>query len=69
MGLYITIAAVWIILAIRLIMNFWDIMDEIGVLAQLVLMFVLTIGAPFFFIVELLELAIDFILPEGWDNN
>ena len=68
MGLYITIA-VWIILAVRLIMNFWDIMDEVGVLAQLVLMLVLTIGAPFFFIVELLELAIDFILPEGWDNN
>ena len=69
MGLCITIAAVWFILAARLIMNFWDIMDEIGVLAQLVLMLVLTIGAPFFFIVELLELVIDFILPEGWDNN
>ena len=65
MGLYI----IWLILAFRLIMNFWDIMDEIGVLAQLVLMLVLTIGAPFFFIVELLELVIDFILPEGWDNN
>lgn len=68
MGLYI-IAAVWFILAARLIMNFWDIMDEIGVLAQLVLMLVLTIGAPFFFIVELLELIIDFILPEGWDSD
>ena len=68
MGLYITIA-VWAILAIRLIMNFWDIMDEIDVLAQLVLMLVLTIGAPFFFIVELLELVIDLILPEGWDSD
>lgn len=68
MGLYITIT-VWIILAIRLMMNFWDIMDEIGVSAQLVLMLVLTIGAPFFFIVELLELIIDFILPEGWDSD
>jgi hypothetical protein len=68
MGLYITIA-VWVILAIRLITNFWDIMDEIGVLAQLVLMLVLTIGAPFFFIVELLELVIDLILPEGWDSD
>lgn len=63
------IIAVWVILAIRLIMNFWDIMDEIGVLAQLVLMLVLTIGAPFFFIVELLELVIDLILPEGWDSD
>lgn len=69
MGLYIIIAVVWLLATIRLIMNFWDIMDEIGVLAQLVLMLVLTIGAPFFFIVELLELAIDCILPEGWDNN
>jgi len=68
MGLYIIIA-VWAILAIRLMMNFWDIMDEIGVLAQLVLMLVLTIGAPFFFIVELLELVIDLILPEGWDSD
>lgn len=68
MGLYITIA-VWAILAIRLMMNFWDIMDEIGVLAQLVLMLVLTIGAPFFFIVEILELVIDLILPEGWDSD
>ena len=68
MGLYMIIA-VWIILAIRLIMNFWDIMDEIGILAQLVLMLVLTIGAPFFFIVELLELVIDLILPEGWDSD
>jgi len=68
MGLYLIIA-VWAILAIRLMMNFWDIMDEIGVLAQLVLMLVLTIGAPFFFIVELLELVIDLILPEGWDSD
>ena len=65
MGLYI----IWVILAIRLIINFWDVMDEIGVLEQLILTLVLTIGAPFFFIVELLELIIDFILPEGWDNN
>lgn len=68
MGLYI-IAAVWFILAAKLIMNFWDTMDEIGVLAQLVLMLVLTIGAPFFFIVEILELVIDLLLPEGWDSD
>jgi hypothetical protein len=32
-------------------------------------MIILMFGCPFFFIVELLELALDAVLGDGWDDD
>ena len=68
MGLYL-ILIIWLLLAFKLISNFWETFEEIGWLEQLCLMLILTFGAPFFFIVEILEFLIDLILGEGWDKD
>ena len=67
MGFFIVI--IWCLLASMFFYNFRDIMENLSEFRQFLLVAILFIGAPFFFIVEILEILLDLILPEGWDDE
>ena len=67
MGFFI--ALIWCLLASMFFYNFRDIIEDLSEFRQFLLVLILLLGAPFFFIVEILEFLLDLILPEGWDDN
>ena len=67
MGFFI--ALIWCLLASMFFYNFRDIIEELSEFRQFLLVIILLFGAPFFFIVEILEFLLDLILPEGWDDD
>lgn len=67
MGFFIVI--IWCLLASMFFYNFRDVIENLSEFRQFLLVTILFIGAPFFFIVEILEILLDLILPEGWDDE
>lgn len=59
----------WLIMFCTLCFQFIMPMLSISNGDRLLVMFILLIGAPFFFIVNILNNILDCILPEGWDND
>ena len=68
-GLGLIIMAAWAIGSAVLLNNFKDVLAERSAWVQLLTMIILMFGCPFFFIVELLELALDAVLGDGWDDD
>ena len=52
----------------KLMSNFKEVLNQSDLLVQLGVIFILAIGTPFFFIVEILELGLDLLLGEDWDS-
>ena len=68
-GLGLIIIAAWAIGSAILLNNFKEVLAERSVWAQILTTIILMVGCPFFFIVELLELALDSVLGDDWDDD
>ena len=65
----IIIEIMWMVMAATLMLQYIDIMKVLSKFDILIVIIVLFIGAPFFFIVNILEAILDAIFPEGWDDD
>ena len=65
----IIIETIWMIMAAALMFQYIDMMKDLSKPDILVVIIVLFIGAPFFFMVNILEAILDAIFPEGWDDD
>ena len=65
----IIIETMWMVMAATLMLQYIDMMKDLPKPDILVVIIVLFIGAPFFFIVNILEAILDVIFPEGWDDD
>lgn len=65
----IIIETMWTVMAATLMLQYIDIMKDLPKSDILIVIIVLFIGAPFFFIVNILEAILDAIFPEGWDDD
>ena len=65
----IIIEIMWMVMAATLMLQYIDMMKDLSKPDILVVIIVLFIGAPFFFIVNILEAILDVIFPEGWDDD
>ena len=65
----IIIEIMWTVMAATLILQYIDIIKDLPKSDILIVIIVLFIGAPFFFIVNILEAILDAIFPEGWDDD
>lgn len=65
----IIIETMWMIMAAALMFQYIDMMKDLSKPDILVVIIVLFIGAPFFFMVNILEAILDVIFPEGWDDE
>ena len=65
----IIIETMWMIMAAALMFQYIDMMKDLSKPDILVVIIVLFIGAPFFFMVNILEAILDAIFPEGWDDE
>ena len=67
LGLFIIIA--WAIGSAILLNNFKEVLAERSAWVQLLTIIILMFGCPFFFIIELLELMLDAVLGDEWDDE
>ena len=65
----IIIETIWMVMAATLMFQYIDMMKDLSKPDILVVIIVLFIGAPFFFMVNILEAILDAIFPEGWDDE
>ena len=65
----IIIETMWMVMAATLMLQYIDMMKDLSKPDILVVIIVLFIGAPFFFMVNILEAILDAIFPEGWDDE
>lgn len=65
----IIIEIMWMIMAATLMFQYIDMMKDLSKSDALVVIIVLFIGAPFFFMVNILEAILDTVFPEGWDDD
>ena len=65
----IIIETIWMIMAAALMFQYIDMMKDLSKPDILVVIIVLFIGAPFFFMVNISEAILDVIFPEGWDDE
>ena len=61
--------AVWGSAAIDMAMGFSEYASEMTVWEKVLLCLIVVLGAPFVIITKGIELLLDLILPEGWDDN
>lgn len=59
----------WILMFYTLCFQYMMPLMSISGFERLVAMMVFLVGAPFFFIVNILNNILDCIFPEGWDND
>ena len=65
----IIIETIWMVMAAALMFQYIDMMKDLSKPDILVVIIVLFIGAPFFFMVNILEAILDAIFLEGWDDD
>ena len=65
----IIIETMWMVMAATLMLQYIDMMKDLSKSDILVVIIVLFIGAPFFFMVNILEAILDTVFPEGWDDE
>ena len=65
----IIIETMWLVMTVTLMLQYIDMMKDLSKPDILVVIIVLFVGAPFFFIVNILEAILDVIFPEGWDDD
>ena len=65
----IIIETMWMVITVTLMLQYINMMKDLSKPDILVVIIVLFIGAPFFFIVNILEAILDVIFPEGWDDD
>lgn len=63
------ITIMWLAIFTMLSFQYMDILTTVSPGKQLAALFVFLIGAPYFLIVNVLEEVLDYILPEGWDDD
>lgn len=59
----------WLLMFCTLCFQYIMLMSSIPEVDRLIAMAVFLIGAPFFFIVNVLNSILDCIFPDGWDND
>lgn len=65
----IIIEIIWMVMAAILMFQYIDMMKDLSKSDTLVVIIVLFIGTPFFFMVNILEAILDAIFSEGWDDE
>ena len=65
----IIIETIWMVMAATLMFQYIDMMKDLSKPDILVVIIVLFIGAPFFFMVNILEAILEVIFTEGWDDE
>ena len=63
------ITVLWLAIFAMLSFQYMDILTTVSPEKQLAALFIFLIGAPCFLIVNVLEEVLDYILPEGWDDD
>ena len=59
----------WTIMAITLLIEYAPQCKSLSPAARFAVILVFWIGAPFFVIVSILEVILNCLLPEGWDDE
>lgn len=68
MAFYI-ISALWIISGCTLIIQYFDIANDLGLPKWMIVCSIFLAFGPCFLLVNILESILDLIMPEGWNDN
>lgn len=63
------ISALWIISGCTLIIQYFDIANDLGLAKWMIVCFIFLAFGPCFLLVNILESILDLIMPEGWNDN
>lgn len=69
MGANLIISILWLTLSTLAMVQYAPMCKDLSLKDQFIVMTIFVIGGPFFAIANILEVLLDCILPEGWDDD
>lgn len=69
MVIYIILIAVWIAVAISMLIEFGPYAEDLGFGKQILVLFIIIIGSPFMAVNSSIEMLLDLFLAKGWDDD